>query len=123
MHADGPSKPVLSVALMPRSLLVFHGEAYEDCLHGIDEVCPLQTTLLDCHKKQCPVRHLACSCRQAKSGMRMRLQVEADVMDDSVANRAAVPASVNGTLPRDRERYSLTVRRVLRTKNLLGKCK
>ncbi len=28
----------LSVALMPRSLLVFSGEAYEQCLHGIDEV-------------------------------------------------------------------------------------
>ena len=32
------SKPVASVLLMPGSLLVFNGEAYKDCLHGIDEV-------------------------------------------------------------------------------------
>ncbi len=32
------SKPVVSVLLMPGSLLVFNGEAYKDCLHGIDEV-------------------------------------------------------------------------------------
>lgn len=25
------------MALMPRSLLVFTGEAYEECLHGIDQ--------------------------------------------------------------------------------------
>lgn len=30
--------PVASVLLMPGSLLVFNGEAYKDCLHGIDEV-------------------------------------------------------------------------------------
>jgi hypothetical protein len=28
----------MSAAVMPRSLLVFLGEAYEQCLHGIDEV-------------------------------------------------------------------------------------
>ncbi len=32
------STPVASVLLMPGSLLVFNGEAYKDCLHGIDEV-------------------------------------------------------------------------------------
>lgn len=37
--ADESSRPVMSAALMPRSLLVFSGEAYEHCLHGIDEVC------------------------------------------------------------------------------------
>ena len=37
----GPAaqQPVLSVLLMPRSLVVFADEAYTDCLHGIDEVC------------------------------------------------------------------------------------
>lgn len=39
MVADESSRPVMSAALMPRSLLVFSGEAYEHCLHGIDEVC------------------------------------------------------------------------------------
>ena len=37
MQIAPSTKPVLSVALMPRSLLVFSGEAYENCLHGIDE--------------------------------------------------------------------------------------
>ena len=32
------SKPVASVLLMPGSLLVFNGEAYKDCLHGINQV-------------------------------------------------------------------------------------
>ncbi|KAK9818464.1 hypothetical protein WJX74_005791 [Apatococcus lobatus] len=30
--------PALSVLLMPRSLLIFRHSAYEECLHGIDEV-------------------------------------------------------------------------------------
>ena len=39
MHAaEGLKGPVQSVAVLPRSLLVFGGEAYKDCLHGIDEV-------------------------------------------------------------------------------------
>ncbi len=29
---------VASVLLMPGSLLVFNGEAYMDCLHGIEQV-------------------------------------------------------------------------------------
>ena len=33
--------PVVSVALQPRSLLVFKGDAYTHCLHGIDEVSTL----------------------------------------------------------------------------------
>ncbi|DBA81119.1 hypothetical protein WJX79_009076 [Trebouxia sp. C0005] len=37
-HDGIESKPVASVLLMPGSLLVFNGEAYKDCLHGIDEV-------------------------------------------------------------------------------------
>eukprot|EP00879_Flechtneria_rotunda_P025696 GHRR01027333.1.p1 GENE.GHRR01027333.1~~GHRR01027333.1.p1 ORF type:complete len:195 (+),score=33.59 GHRR01027333.1:761-1345(+) len=35
----GGLPPLASVLLMPRSLLVFQDEAYQDCLHGIDEVC------------------------------------------------------------------------------------
>ncbi len=38
MAAGIESEPVASVLLMPGSLLVFNGEAYKDCLHGIDEV-------------------------------------------------------------------------------------
>ncbi len=29
---------VASVLLMPGSLLVFNGEAYKDCMHGIEQV-------------------------------------------------------------------------------------
>ncbi len=36
-------KRELSVALMPGSLLAFSGEAYEECLHGIDQARPLRT--------------------------------------------------------------------------------
>lgn len=36
--AAAPKQPALSVLLMPRSLLVFRHAAYEECLHGIDEV-------------------------------------------------------------------------------------
>ena len=38
--AGSPGVRELSVALMPRSLLVFSAEAYTDCLHGIDPVRP-----------------------------------------------------------------------------------
>ena len=38
--AGSPGVRELSVALMPRSLLVFSAEAYTDCLHGIDAVRP-----------------------------------------------------------------------------------
>jgi len=43
LKADGlvagiQPRPVASVLLMPGSLLIFNGEAYEGCLHGIDEV-------------------------------------------------------------------------------------
>lgn len=36
-HDGIESKPVASVLLMPGSLLVFNGEAYEACLHGIEQ--------------------------------------------------------------------------------------
>ena len=45
--------------------------------------------------------------------------MEEEELDETIANRAALPASLNGTLPRERERFSLTVRRVLRTQSLL----
>ena len=49
-------QPVASVALLPRSLLVFSGEAYEQCLHGIDEV--LAHFLIDRAKTGCsPIAH------------------------------------------------------------------
>ena len=38
--------PLVSVALQPRSLLVFRGDAYTHCLHGIDEVCSLFSLLV-----------------------------------------------------------------------------
>lgn len=38
---------------MPRSLLVFSGQAYEECLHGIDEVRPL--TQLNAELQLCGV--------------------------------------------------------------------
>jgi hypothetical protein len=34
----GSQAPEASLLLMPRSLLLFSGEAYSDCLHGILEV-------------------------------------------------------------------------------------
>jgi hypothetical protein len=40
--------PVVSVALQPRSLLVFRGDAYTHCLHGIDEVRSVLLLLLSC---------------------------------------------------------------------------
>lgn len=45
--AEG-GKPVLeaSVALMPRSLLVFKDHAYTSCMHGIDAVGVLPTSSL-----------------------------------------------------------------------------
>ena len=60
-------------------------------------------------------------CRMyCQAGTCSWLQVEAEVLDESVANRSALPPCMDGTLPRERERCSLTVRRVLRTRNLLG---
>ncbi|BDA47812.1 Alpha-ketoglutarate-dependent dioxygenase alkB homolog 6 [Coccomyxa sp. Obi] len=79
----GRESPVASVVLMPRSLLVFCGDAYHSCLHGIDEV-------------------------------------ETEVLDDTVVNRDALPHPGGKSLQRGGERFSLTVRRVLRTKNILG---
>ncbi len=38
-RTGGRESLVASVALMPRSLLVFCSDAYHSCLHGIDEVC------------------------------------------------------------------------------------
>lgn len=37
LDAGCGGKKELSVALLPRSVLVFSGEAYEECLHGIDQ--------------------------------------------------------------------------------------
>lgn len=39
--AGDVKSPVFSVALQPRSLLVFRGDAYTHCLHGIDMVSTL----------------------------------------------------------------------------------
>jgi hypothetical protein len=36
---------VASLLAAPRSLLVFTGDAYEQCLHGIEEVRPKQRVL------------------------------------------------------------------------------
>lgn len=47
VHADGGKQPALSVALMPRSLLVFAEDAYSECLHGIDAVRILTAQLLE----------------------------------------------------------------------------
>ncbi|KAK9829179.1 hypothetical protein WJX72_004348 [[Myrmecia] bisecta] len=81
--SDASADPVLSVACMPRSLLVFKDEAYEDCLHGIDEVTE-------------------------------------EVIDASVANASACGLAIGSGLPRGGERFSLTIRRVLKVrKNLL----
>ncbi|EIE18199.1 hypothetical protein COCSUDRAFT_54973 [Coccomyxa subellipsoidea C-169] len=74
---------VVSVALQPRSLLVFRGDAYTHCLHGIDEV-------------------------------------EEEALDETVANREALPDPEARVMKRGNERLSLTVRRVLRVKNILG---
>lgn len=45
LGGTGGLPPVASVLLMPRSLLLFSDEAYEDCLHGIDEARPLRMCL------------------------------------------------------------------------------
>lgn len=42
------------------------------------------------------------------------------MLDETVVNRAALPQPGNEVLQRGGERFSLTVRRVLRTKNILG---
>ncbi|KAK9907716.1 hypothetical protein WJX75_008717 [Coccomyxa subellipsoidea] len=82
--AEGDTRaPVVSVALQPRSLLVFRGDAYTHCLHGIDEV-------------------------------------EEDVLDDTVANRDALPDPGTRVMKRGAERLSLTARRVLQVKNIMG---
>ena len=47
-------------------------------------------------------------------------QVETETVDETVVNRDALPHSGEKVLQRGRERLSLTVRRVLRTKNVLG---
>lgn len=44
--ADVP--PAASVLLMPRSLLVFQDTAYEECLHGIEQVSIVQPGRLTC---------------------------------------------------------------------------
>ncbi|CAL5225806.1 g8583 [Coccomyxa viridis] len=71
----------LSVALMPRSLLIFSGEAYEQCLHGIDAA---------------PVHPL-----------------------HGVCNRAFLDRDAGQELMPEGERFSLTVRRVLKVRSLL----
>ena len=47
-------------------------------------------------------------------------QVEEDVLDDTVANKDALPNSGARVMKRGDERFSLTVRRVLRVKNIMG---
>ncbi len=56
VHADGGKQ--LSVALMPRSLLVFAEDAYNECLHGIDAVRILtaQTLAMAAARQVVPVR-------------------------------------------------------------------
>lgn len=46
--------------------------------------------------------------------------METEVLDDTVVNRGALPHPGEKVLQRGGERFSLTVRRVLRTKNVLG---
>jgi hypothetical protein len=47
-------------------------------------------------------------------------QVEEDVLDDTVANRDALPDPGTRVMKRGAERLSLTARRVLRVKNIMG---
>ena len=107
-----------SVAVPPRSLLVFSGEAYEDCLHGIDEVeNPSQQHVAQCwhgmqrRTSRCPhclmINIHSCG------------QVEEEQLDDSIANLHMLPPSSEHSLPRQGQRVSLTVRRVLRVRKSL----
>ena len=44
--AEGPPQLAQSVALPPRSLLMFRGAAYTDCLHGVREAKHFTFTFL-----------------------------------------------------------------------------
>lgn len=49
-------KPASSLLLQPRSLLVFLGEAYSQCCHGIDDVSPFSCTLFEVYT--CPLHRV-----------------------------------------------------------------
>ena len=99
---------------MPRSLLVFCGEAYSDCLHGILEAGGCTGTLGSCTQKVCATPAapaLPTSTRSAPAA----LPAEVEEVDASVVNAEEAGVEVGQQLPRGGERVSLTVRRVLRT--------
>ena len=63
---------------------------------------------------------LIMSCLDITPCLLLHAQVEEDTLDASVVNLAAHPElGVGAELPRGRERLSLTVRRVLRVRNLV----
>eukprot|EP00877_Chromochloris_zofingiensis_P005928 jgi/Chrzof1/1589/Cz10g13170.t1 len=93
----GGQPPVLSVALLPRSLLIFKDDAYDACLHGIEEtdmerLDPSVVNMNECRGLLLPYATAGCA---------------ADDQDQQ-------PEELSVVLPRTGERISLTVRRVLR---------
>ena len=116
-------QPASSVLLQPRSLLIFCDQAYEECLHGIDEVsthstkdwatCKLagDSTLCLCASTSLLSSWIGCSDL---------LQITADEMHGGIANLEWTGLQPGDIVERKGERISLTVRRILKTrKNIL----
>ncbi|KAI8465843.1 MAG: hypothetical protein J3K34DRAFT_76723 [Monoraphidium minutum] len=147
----GGLPPRASVALPPRSLLVFAGDAYEKCLHGIEEVAAerLDSSVLNpgsCAVAAVPAAAAAagsarsggggggsggeCCCtsgegaspasaREGGAAAAAAGQQPAAADDGGGAWREAAGAGGAGggcelLLPRTAERFSLTIRRVLK---------
>lgn len=112
---DVAAPPTASLAAPPRSLIVFSGDAYTSCLHGIDATDAeiIDASIVNVRAAGLWLDGAACGV----CGRDDRPQVE----DSTTTTRlCACGLPATRTVPRSEARVSLTVRRVLRVRKGLA---